>query len=62
MRAEDGTSNKTMTKRVFPRVNADQYQKLLIIAQKRGQNLSSLTRSLYTDLLNEEFPNQKPAA
>jgi hypothetical protein len=61
MKVKNNLGNKSMTKRVFPRIHADQYQKLLIIAQKRGQNLSSLTRSLYTDLLDKEFPNQKPA-
>jgi hypothetical protein len=53
----------TKTKRVFPRISADWHEKLSIIAEKRGQNLSALTRQLYRDLIMKEFPaslNQKP--
>jgi hypothetical protein len=53
----------TKTKRVFPRISADWYTKLSLIAEKRGQNLSELTRSLYGELIERELPsNQKPAA
>jgi len=62
MRTRNNSKGKSLTKRVFPRVDADQYHKLSIIARKRGQNISSLTRSLYTELIEKEFQNQKPAA
>jgi hypothetical protein len=49
------------TRRTFPRISADWHGKLSIIAEKRGQNLSELTRDLYADLIEREFPsNQKP--
>lgn len=51
----------TKDKRVFPRISDDWYDKLSIIAKNRGHNLSSLTRELYADLIEREFPsNQKP--
>jgi hypothetical protein len=63
MLEEKNELNTTKTKRVFPRISADWYTKLSVIAEKRGQNLSELTRDLYSDLIRREFPsNQKPAA
>ncbi len=57
--------SKNKTKRIFPRISADLHERLLVIAKNRGQNLSQLTRGLYEDLVNREFPtpsNRKPAA
>jgi hypothetical protein len=63
MREKDSLEKKSMEKRIFPRLHADQYQKLLVIATKRGQNLSELTRTLYNEVIDKEFPsNQKPVA
>ena len=55
--------DRRKTKRIFPRVPPDWHEKLSIIAEKRGQNLSALTRQLYRELIIQEFPassNQKP--
>lgn len=60
MQEKSSRRKRSMEKRIFPRVHADQYQQLLLVANKRGQNLSELTRDLYANLLSQEFPNQKP--
>jgi hypothetical protein len=60
---EAPTLKTTKTKRVFPRISSDWHEKLSIIAEEKGQNLSELTRELYAALIEREFPsNQKPAA
>jgi hypothetical protein len=64
MRDQQSKDSGRKTKRTFPRIPLEWYKKLSIIAERRGQNLSSLTRDLYADLLEREFPtssNQKPA-
>jgi hypothetical protein len=54
--------NPKKFKRVSPRIDTASYQKLSVIAKRRGQNLSELTRDLYADLLRREFKSEKPAA
>jgi hypothetical protein len=53
---------KPKTRRIFPRISPDCYSKLSLIAERRGVNLSELTRSLYGELIEKEFSNQKPAS
>jgi hypothetical protein len=53
---------KPKIRRILPRISPDCYSKLSLIAERRGVNLSELTRSLYGELIEKEFSNQKPAS
>lgn len=59
--SRENRESKLKSRRVYPRISSDWYHKLSLVAKQRNINLSELTRSLYRELLEREFPNKKPA-